>query len=240
MVVSNWKTSMVRIFIISYYITSDPTETLTNFIVSGLFKISDGVQRDFALEGIQSIGSSKCAITLKKFNLNGCFQISHLALKAFATMTNLEHLVLSGCTKLTLAGLKVIAISCREISYLSFASCGDCITNEIIEVMTDYLHSLQTLILSDCSKISRRALKGISRCKNITHLNLSGCKRVNNEAILALCDGIYQEGIKELFIDRCPCVDDIALVWVVDSLSSKTNRSNSTLSLTTLSMKGTK
>lgn len=202
--------------------------------------MSDGVQRDFALEGIQSLGSAECAKHLKKLNLHGCFQISVWALKAFTKMACLEHLVLSGCTKLSLAGLTVVATSCPNISYLSFASCGDCINNAIVEIMTDRLHSLSTLILSDCRKISRKALIGISKCTYMTCLNLSGCKSVNNEGILALCDGCYKVGIKELLIDRCPRVDDNALVWIIDSLCSESDRGKGYVSLTTLSMKGTK
>lgn len=202
--------------------------------------LSDGVQRDFAHEGIQSLGRSKCVKRIKKLNLHGCFQISKWAPKAIASMSNLEHLVLSGCTKLTLIGLTAIAKSCKNISFLSFASCGNCITNTIIEVMTDNLRLLQSLILCDCCKIGRKALTGISKCKQLKHLNLSGCKSVTNEAILALCDGIYSPGIKELFIDRCHRVDDKALIWIIDSLYSTSERDKGQVSLTTLSMKATK
>ena len=202
--------------------------------------ISDGVQRDFAHEGIQSLGSSKCVKCMRKINLHGCFQISNWALRALMTMTNLEHLVLFGCTKLTLIGLSMIAKSCLNISFLSLASCGDCINNSIIEEITNHLHALKTLILSDCCKIGRKALSGISRCKHLRHLNLSGCKGVTNEAILALCDGKYKSGIRELFIERCHRLDDNALMWIVDSLhTSDSERDKRYVSLTTLSMKGT-
>lgn len=202
--------------------------------------ISDGVQRDFALEGIQSLGSSTCAKSIKKLNFHGCFQISNWALKALARMTVLDHLVLSGCTKLTISGLSVVATSCPNIRYLSFASCGDCITNAIVEVITKHLRLLKTFILNDCCKIGRKSLLGISRCQHMIHLNLSGCKSVSNEAILALCDGTYNSGIQELFIDRCPRLDDNSLIWITDSLCKLTDHQKGNISLTTLSMKGTK
>lgn len=202
--------------------------------------ISDGVQRDFAHEGIQSLGGAKCAKSMKKVNLHGCFQMSNWALKALSAMTNLEHLVLSGCTKITLPGLSAVVKSCHNISFLSFASCGDCITNEIVEEMSKYLHNLKSLILSECGKISRKALVGISRFKKLRHLNLSGCKGVTNEAILALCDGNYTPGIRELYIDRCHHLDDNSLMWIVDSLHSASDKGKGYVSLTTLSMKGTK
>ncbi len=205
-----------------------------------MYKISDGVQRDFAHEGIQSLGGSKCASHMQKINLHGCFQVSNWALKAVSAMTNIEHLVLSGCTKLTSAGLSTLAKSCKHISFLSFASCGDCITNAIIEEVTDHLHALETLILSDCCKIGRKAMIGISKCKKLRHLNVSGCKALTNEAILALCDGDYTSGIRELYIERCNRLDDNALMWIVDSLHSVSERGKGTVSLTTLSMKGTK
>lgn len=214
---------------------------LESLNVSGLYMLSDGVQRDFAHEGIQSLGRSKCVKCVRKLNLHGCFQISKWALKAIASMSVLEHLVLSGCTKLTIVGLTTIAKSCKNITFLSFASCGNCITNSVIEVMTDNLCLLESLILSDCCKIGRKALIGISKCKYLKHLNLSGCKSITNEAILALCDGTYVPGIKELFIDRCHRVDDKALIWIIESLySTSSERDKGQVSLTTLSMKGTK
>ena len=208
--------------------------------VSGLYKISDGVKRNFAHEGLQSLGGSNCAQTIQRINLHGCFQISECALIAISSMKNLEHFVLSGCTKLNSTGLCAIAKSCSILNHISFAGCGDCITNAVVEDMTKYLHNLKHLNLSDCCLVGRTALLGISKCEKMNHLNLSGCRKVSNEAILALCDGKYSPGLRELHLDRCPRLDDNALMWIVDSLSSSVEGKKGYVSLTTLSMKGTK
>ena len=208
--------------------------------MSGVYKISDGVKRNFAHEGLQSLGAAKCAKHIKRLNLQGCFQLSHSALKAIAMMNSLEYLILAGCTKLAISGLTPIAKSCLNISYISFAACGDCISNEIIQIITQNLKCLRSLILSDCQKINRKALISISRCSQLHHLNLAGCKNVTNEAILELCDGSYAPGLKELFIERCTRLDDKALLWIVDGLYSPTDQEKVVVTLTTLSMHGTK
>ncbi len=205
-----------------------------------MYKVSDGVNRSFAHEGIQSLGESKCAQRIQKINLHGCFQVSNCALVAVASMYNLEHLVLSGCTKLSYSGLSTIAKSCKKIHYLSFAGCGDCITNAVVEEITKYLLNLKNLILSGCSLIGRTALLGISKCEKMHHLNLSGCKKVTNEAILALCDGKFSPGLRELNLERCCRLDDNALMWIGDSFCSSFEGKKGYVSLTMLSLKGTK
>ncbi len=205
-----------------------------------MYKISDGVERNFAHEGIQSLCGSKCARKIQRINLHGCFQLSKCALHAISAMINLEHLVLSGCTKLSPSGLSAIAKSCKKIKYLSLASCGNCITNAVVEEMTSHLQNLQHFLLTDCTLVGRSALLGISRCTKMQYLNLSGCKGVTNEAILALCDGKYLPGLRELYVERCSRLDDNALMWIVDNLSNSSQPKKGYVSLTTLSMKATK
>lgn len=206
---------------------------------SGLYMLSDGSTRNFSLEGIQSIGKSKCGKTLKKINFHGCFQLSRIALKSVSEMRQLEVLGLSSCTDLSFEGMSLIVRSCPNIFSLSLASCGDCVTNTMLENITQHLCALKILNLMDCGKIGRRGLKGVSRCTFLSYLNLSGCSGVTNDAILALCSGTLLK-LSDLYLDRCHKVSNTALAWITDGLKDSDGIDTSDVTLVKLSLRGTK
>lgn len=206
---------------------------------SGLYLLTDGVSREFGLEGIQSLGASPSSRSICYLNLHGCFHISSISLHAIASMTKLEVLNLSGCTLLTCEGMVKIANSCRYLRYLSLASCGDCITNNMIHRMSPKMLSLNSLDLSYCEKIGRNALKGLSHCTSLISLNLTGCISIINEDILALGEGQFKNGIQELNLSKCYRIDDAALAWIVDSFQAE-GEDTGTVSLTTLELTETK
>eukprot|EP00984_Skeletonema_dohrnii_P026743 scaffold16135_cov126-Skeletonema_dohrnii-CCMP3373.AAC.3 len=204
---------------------------------SGLCMLSDGVDRKFAHEGLQSLGNSKCASTLKHLNLHSCPQVCNLSLVAISNFGALESLDLSGCTKLALTGASHIGKKCRHLSSLSLASCGDCVSNALFEAMILRLAFLKTVNLSFCKKISDRSLKALSKCQHLQTLDLTGCTAVTDTAILLLCEGTYiSPGLRNLFLAGCTKVTDTALSWIADGLKTI----DGFLSLETLSLKGTK
>jgi hypothetical protein len=100
----------------------------------------------------------------------------------------------------------------------------------MIQIITHNPKCFRSLISSDCQKINRKGLISISRCKNVI-----------NEAILELCDSSYESGLQEIFIERFTRLDNKALLWIVDSLSSLIDKGKVIIvTLTTLSMHGTK
>jgi F-box/leucine-rich repeat protein 2/20 len=212
---------------------------LEHLHASGLYLLADGVHREFGLEGIQSLGVSLSSMSIRSLNLQGCFQISSVSLKTIASMINLEFLNLSGCTLLTCEGMVKIANSCKYLSHLSLARCGDCITNDMIHRISPNLLSLKSLDLSYCEKVGKLALKGLSYCTSLISLNLSGCISIVNEGILALGEGRFKHGIQELNLSKCYRVDDASIAWIVDSFQVQ-NEDAGTVSLTTLVLTGTK
>ena len=200
--------------------------------------LSDGVERNFGFEGVQALGRSPCSKTLKKINFFGCFQISRVSLLALSEMNNLESLVLSGCKNLCQSKMIELAKSCTKLSSLSLASCGDCVGNRMIETMAENLLSLRTLNISECKRVSTRALEKLSKCTKLTNLNLSGCTNVTNDGVLALCGGILKPTY--LYFDRCHKITDTALTWIVDAFKDKKGDKVGDVSLLTLSLRGTK
>ena len=203
---------------------------------SGLSMLSDGVDRTFALEGLQSLGTSKCISTLKHLNLHACPQVCNLSLIAISNFGALESLDLSG-TKLTLAGASHIGKKCRRLVSLSLASCGDCLSNALFEALILRLSLLKIVNLSFCKKISNRSFKALSKCQHLQTLDLTGCTAVSDQSILFLCEGAYiSPGLRNLLLAGCTKVTDTALSWIADGLKT----SDGSLSLETLSLKGTR
>lgn len=200
--------------------------------------LTDGVQRDFGHEGLQSLANEESSVNMKRLNLHGCFRVCRVALGALSSLQSLESLALSGCKSLSFEGFSAIAKSCRKISQLSFAGCGECITDSMVQIIGS-LEQLKILDLSDCDKVGRRGCKGLSRCSALSSLNLSGCRKVCNEAILSLGEGYFFPGLRELFLNRCPKLNDTALTWIADSFKDR-HTSSGIVTLTTLALKGTK
>lgn len=204
--------------------------------VSGLSVLSDGVDRTFGLEGIQALGQSKCARTMKHLNLRGCSLLSTLTMKAIGNFIILETLDFAGCDKLTLEGAKAIGKSCKLVRQLSFASCGDCISDAMVEAIVDHLDHLSSVNLSHCPKIGDRSLKALSTCNRLDTLDLTGCAGVGDRSILHLCECHFNPGLRQLYLAQCIKIGDTALVWIIDGL--KQSRDGH-VSLETLSLKGT-
>ena len=204
---------------------------------SGLSMLSDGVDRSFGLEGLQALGASDSSITMKHLKLHGCSLLSTLSMKAISNCSNLETLDLSGCTRLTINGAKCIGESCRKISVLSLASCGDCISNAVVEAIVSNLDLLTSANLQFCPKVGERSLKAISACTGLQTLDLTGCSGVTDQAILHLSEGNFVPGLRHLFLAQCSKVGDTSLSWITEGLKQTLD---GTISLETLSLKGTK
>lgn len=210
-----------------------------------MFRLSDGVKRDFGYEGIPALGKSKCASTLVSLNLHGCFQISSSALKYVSLLKQLETLVLSGCTNLTYKGMALVAESCVKIKTLSLGSCGNCVTDAMVTKITKHMTHISDMNLSRCERIGRVSMTSLSHhCKGLRRLDLTGCKGLSDTSIVPLCESstFYPPGINALYLSSCPKITNLGLEWIADGFNTYDHDSNggSTMSLITLSMKGTK
>ena len=132
------------------------------------------------------MANSSSKTSVKKLNLHGCFHISKYSIKALSSMKTLEVLVLSSCKTLSSEAVTILFESCVHISMLSLAKCGECICDTMLESIGTNLRNLKVLDITDSVKVGRKGLKSLSRCTSLVSLNLSGCKRVSNEAILGL------------------------------------------------------
>ena len=215
------------------------TSLTARTVASGLCLLTDGSRRDFGYEGLQALSKSVSSKTMKKLNLHGCFRVCEHSIDALSSMKHLSSLVLSGCKSLSVEALAILLQSSTRISNLSFATCGECVSDKILESVGNNLHGLKTLDLTDCVNVGRKGLKSLSQCSSLISLNLSGCKSVSNESILAFGEGNFKPGIRELFLNRCVKLNDTALTWIADSFKDRA-LSSGNVTLITLALKGTK
>ena len=204
---------------------------------SGMSMLSDGVHRSFGLEGLQALGQSNSSATMKHLNLHGCSLLSTHTMKAIGKLSNLETLDLSGWDKLTLEGAHCIGKACTRISSLSFANCGDCVNDAIVEAAVIHLEYLSSANLSFCPKVSDRSLKALSTCVRLESLDLTGCVSVTDQSILQLCEGHFSPGLRHLFLAQCCKIGDTTLSWITEGFKQTLDGH---VSLETLSLKGTK
>ena len=149
---------------------------------------------------------------------------------------NLESLTLSGCPNLTLKGISQVAISCKNVLSLSFASCGDCISDDIVEIIASNMLYLNKINLSGCGKIGHSALSALATCRGLKHIDFSGCKRITDSAFIPLCEAIFHPGVQSLYLQLCYKITDVGLQWITNGFKTESGH----LSILTLSLKGTK
>jgi hypothetical protein len=190
-------------------------------------------------KGVQALSESKASNTIKSINFDRCVRIGNSALIAIAEMKNIEILTLSSCPNISIEGMAVIAQACHSLWSICLSSCGSCVTADMVEALRPLFQTLRYLDISGCN-IGRLALAKLTYCLPLNHLNLSGCSGVDDDSILALCEGAFKPGIRYLNLDRCAKVTDLSLTWIVDGLTLDSNRESSEVTLETLHFKDTK
>lgn len=189
--------------------------------------------------GLQALSESKASSTIKSINLDRCFRIGHCALLAIAEFMNLETLTLSSCPNISIEGIAAIAQACPNLWSISLSSCGSCVTAAMVEALIPLFPTLRYLDLSGCN-IGRFALVKLTNCQQLSHLNLSGCSGIDDDSILAFCEGKFKPGVRYLNLNKCVKVTDLSLTWIVDGLKQESHRGSSEVTLETLYFKDTK
>ena len=201
-----------------------------------MLRLSNEKRSEFGYEGLQALGKSNCAQSVNYLNLHGCFQLSTAALKSISMLANLKVLVLSACTNLTKNGLAMVSASCPLINFISLASCGECIDDSVVHIITKGLKFLNHIDLSKCGRIGRSSIVSLSKCRGLVHLNLSYNQYINDNAMLCLYEAIFSPGLQTLCLSSCDKITDTSLAWIADGFKEE----NGDMSLLTLSLQGTK
>ena len=209
---------------------------LKNLNCTGIYLLSDGMKRDFGFEGLQALGRSACATTLKSLNLTGCFQVSTVALKSLSMLVNVESLCLNGCVNLTTQGMAYMSDSMKHVQSLSLSYCGDCVSDAMMSRCLKRWTKLRSVTFTECENVGAGTLRGLSHCKNLRRVDLTGCLGVDDIALLPFTEADYWPGVAALYLTGCANVGDTGLSWISDGLKNSVNETT----IITLSLKGTK
>jgi tRNA U38,U39,U40 pseudouridine synthase TruA len=106
----------------------------------------------------------------------------HLAV-LLAYCPQLQSLNLSGCSKITDAGVTALS-QCAQLQSLNLTNC-DKITDAGVTALSHFTQ-LQSLNLSFCSKITDAGVAALSQCTQLQSLNLTYCNEITDAGVTAL------------------------------------------------------
>lgn len=112
---------------------------LSNFLSSPLLFFSSLVSSLPLLSPL----SSPCSVNL--FYRSDCVHVTDKGLALLPQQ--LEHLVLDNCHNITDEGISYLP---STLVHLSLHGCGECVTDECLQFVAQYLPNLQTLNVQDC------------------------------------------------------------------------------------------
>ncbi len=178
---------------------------------------------------------------VKSLNLSSCDAITDLGFVPLGTYwPNLESIWLGGCKKITVVGLRSLALNCRKLRRISFV--GYDVDDAGLRIIAASLVDLQCIDLSGCQMVTDRGLSEIAHCcTKLKSMKLGGCYKLGESGIWAfrevgnccadleeidLSDVTYLSDkglllvakgcvlLKKIHISRCPYVSSTAIAKV--------------------------
>ncbi|ETW10203.1 hypothetical protein, variant [Aphanomyces invadans] len=169
---------------------SDGCPKLSLLHLKQLYLVSDGVKREFGLEGLQAVALSCPALT--DLDVSGCFQIVERSLQTIgAHCKALKRINLRGCVKATPTGLSSILQGCRALQHINFTAIEQC-TNA-------------------CDRITDNGLRYLHKIADqLVVLNLSGCTHITDAGLSAFVSSFRSTSsvLQQLILNGCPLVTE--------------------------------
>ncbi|KJE90412.1 hypothetical protein CAOG_08543 [Capsaspora owczarzaki ATCC 30864] len=133
---------------------------------------------------------------LEELDVSWCSMMGRFGLKLYATdtgsqfgahfTTRLRFLRLKGCSRITDAGLDVLAAACPELRGIDLTACI-CVGDVGIRSLARHCPKLERLCISHCPLISNAALKCLGEaCPDLLSLECAGCVRVTDAGVEAI------------------------------------------------------
>lgn len=148
-----------------------------------------------------------CRPYLIHLNLRGCTCLREASFLAISACSNLQDLNLSECTSLTDSALLLIAQGCHILLYLNISHTS--ITDSGMRTIARYFGNLQFLSLAFCYKFTDKGMMYLAEskcCKNLEHLDLSGCLQLTPLGFKQLSGNCDQ--LKTFIVDDFPTLTD--------------------------------
>ncbi|KAG9509781.1 F-box/LRR-repeat protein 2, partial [Fragariocoptes setiger] len=125
---------------------------------------------------------------LTSLNIASC-EVTDESLIALGTnCKNLQHIDISGCNKITGAGIRALADGCPKLrSFISIACTNTAVNNESLQYLASKCKQLRTINLNACSSITDEAVIALSEnCDDIVNCCLSKCTNIADQSLIAL------------------------------------------------------
>eukprot|EP00937_MAST-01D_sp_MAST-1D-sp2_P007214 g7214.t1 len=209
---------------------SDGCKNLVKLNLGGIWLISDGVERDFALEGLQALSIGCEYIT--ELSLTNCFRVANKTLRALGKGPgkNFTKLGLRGCNGMNAEAFHALAHVCHGLLEVDISSCEQA-CDKMCHTLGRHCRQLHTVSLAEDVLVTDRGVMHLAHgCKRLTSLNLTNCAGVGDPSLMALCDARLVPGLSVLELSGCAEVTDTGVSWLSDRCTA----------LTTLSLQGTK
>ncbi|CAN0057132.1 unnamed protein product [Scytosiphon promiscuus] len=201
--------------------------------MSGFVNLSDGMQRDFALTGIQAL--AKGCTELQTLVLDRCFQVSKTALRAIGGgLHSLRRLSLAQCPSLTLEGMASVAQGCPSLTDLNLPNCGSAVTDAVVTAFARGCRGLRKICLRGVVGVppplgAPGILAICSHCRELEVLDLGDVSGLEDSAMVGFNDH-EMDKLEKVNLMDCPKITGAGVQWLVAGCPA----------LTSLNVKGTK
>ncbi|RHY97733.1 hypothetical protein DYB35_002086 [Aphanomyces astaci] len=174
---------------------SDGCPRLSLLHLKQLYLVSDGVKREFGLEGLQAVAQS-CR------DVSGCFQIVERSLHSIGThCTSLKKINLRGCVSATSVGLSYVLQGCASLVHVNFTAIEQC-TNAVVQEIAKCCGALKELILAQCVRVTDSGLRRI--------YPIEGCTQITDVGLSAFVSSFRStsSALQQLILNGCPLVTE--------------------------------
>ena len=209
---------------------ADGCRNLATLNIGGIWLLSDGVERDFAMEGLQALALG-CPF-IEQLSLTNCFRVAEKTLRALAKGPGprFRFLNLAGCNGVNAKAFHNLMSVTHALEEIDLNG-TDQVDDVMLHTLGRHCPRLHTVNLSDDTQVTDRGVMHLARgCRRLRTLLLTGCSSVGDASLMALCDANLSPGLDVLELAGCAGVTDTGVSWLADRATT----------LTKLSLQGTK
>lgn len=150
-------------------------------------------------------------------NLCGSIHVTAISCARLGDCCNLQDLNLAGCVGVTDGGVHDVLQGCPSLLALNLARCS--ITDVALLYLGTYATALESLSLAYCGGMTDAgalSLAGGAGCKDLHHLDLSGCVNVSGEGLVNVV-GTCGANLRTLVLNDLPALPNVVLFAVATS-----------------------
>lgn len=152
---------------------------------------------------------ARACVQLQVLDLHGCSGVGDFgdhALKDIGAFCSvLRELDATGGRHVQDAGLRALAVGCKDLNALKLSGC-DGVTGAGLKAIAKHCRSLKTLSLTGARQLTDddvELLQSPALKQTLTALDLSGCARVTDVGVAAICEAVGQKLLALSVSDSC-------------------------------------